>query len=256
MTKKLVRRTQLVTLSIQILNFIGEEQRADHGLDLSGQRVAHLFAEKARQTLDTADFEKLQDFLGTPPETYEIEDLHRLRIFHAAGLLESGEPWNKLVGPSGPEKAQLGLVMHCQSKEGGIRDFWDIESRSIQTLAEKGRSEEFMFSFDWHWRAEIPARGRGPCPATQRTKTVRDLHHVLSCSLLEKLPLRLLIIAGSCPKEQYSKNISNRAKKIELSLTPNLIIEFDLDFRSDGLRHITVYMDHPSASFSRPNSSV
>lgn len=142
MTKKLMRRRQLVTLSNQILKFIGEKQR-----------VAHLFAEKAKQTLHTTDFEKLQDFLCTPPETCNLEDLHRqvlekCRTFYAAELLESGEPWDRLAAPSGPENAQLGLVMHCQSQEGGIGEFWDIESRSIQTLAEKGLNHKFMFGFD------------------------------------------------------------------------------------------------------------
>lgn len=143
---------------------------------------------------------KLQDSLGTPPETYDLEDLPRqvlekIRTFYAAEILGSGEPLNGLAAPSGPENAQSDLVMHCQSKEGEIREFWDIESRSIQTLAAKGLSIEFMFGFDWHWRGETSARGRGPCPATQWTKTLQDLHNALSCSMLEVLPLRLFIIA-------------------------------------------------------------
>lgn len=248
-------------MNTQTLTFTGEKQRPDHGPDLSGQRIAYLFAIKAKQTLHTTEFENLQDFLNTPPETYDLEDLHRkvlekLRIFYAAELLESGEPSNKLAAPSGPENAEFGLIMHCQSKEGAIGEFWDIESRSIQTLAEKGLSKDFVFGFDWHWRGETSARGRGPCPATQWTRTLQDLHNAFSCSVLEILPLRLLVIAGSCPKKQYRKNLSNRAKTIELVLTPNLLIQFDLDFMSNGLRRITAYMDHPSASFFRPNSSV
>ena len=114
---------------------------------------------------------KLQDFLGTPAETYSLEDLHRqvlekFRIFYAAGLLECGEPSDRLAAPSGPENARLGRVMHCQSKEGEIREFWDVERRSIQTLAGQCLSKDFVFGFDWHWRCETSARGRGPCPAT------------------------------------------------------------------------------------------
>ncbi len=52
------------------------------------------------------------------------------------------------------------------------------------------------------------------------------------------------------------KSIEQGPKRIELALTPSLVIQFDLDFRSNGLRRITAYMDHPSASFFRPNSSV
>jgi len=69
----------------------------DHGPDLSGKRIAHLFAERAKQTLHTNEFDRLQDFLNTPPETYDPKDLHKiffekLRAFYAAELLESGQP--------------------------------------------------------------------------------------------------------------------------------------------------------------------
>ncbi|CAD6575372.1 MAG: hypothetical protein ASARMPRED_007205 [Alectoria sarmentosa] len=113
------------------VGFIGEKQRE-----------AHLFAKKAKQSLHTTEFERLQDFLYTPPETYNLEELHRqvleqFRTFYAAEILESGEPSDRLAAPSGPEIAQLGFVMHCQSQEGEIGELWDIESCSIQTLAEK-----------------------------------------------------------------------------------------------------------------------
>lgn len=54
---------------------------------------------------------KLQDFLGTPPETYDLEDLPRQvlekpRTFYAAEILASGEPLDGLAAPSGPENAQ------------------------------------------------------------------------------------------------------------------------------------------------------
>lgn len=51
--------------------------------------------------------------------------------------------------------------MHCQSKEGEIRESWDIESRSIQTLAAKGLSIDFMFGFDWMARGDFCA-WKGP----------------------------------------------------------------------------------------------
>lgn len=60
--------------------------------------------------MDIADFEKLQDFLGTPPETYDLEDLHRqvlekLRTFYAAELVEYGEPSSNLAARFGQENA-------------------------------------------------------------------------------------------------------------------------------------------------------
>ena len=152
--------------------FIGEKSGPDYGQDIPAQRIAYLFAEMAKQTFHTSDFEALQYFLNAPLETCNPEDLHRevlekLRLFYNAELLQSGKPLNKLAAPSGLENAQLGLLMHCQSKAGDIGEFWDMESRSIQMLIEKGLSKDFIFDFDWHWRVETSAGGRGPCPAAQ-----------------------------------------------------------------------------------------
>lgn len=130
--------------------------------------------------MQTTEYEKLQDFLSKPSETYEPEDLHRKILarrhnFYAAGLLESGEPSNRLAAPSGPENVQLGLVKHSQSKEGEIGEFWDIESWSIQILAEKGLGKELMLGFDWQWRGEIVScnststSGQTACDAPPRT---------------------------------------------------------------------------------------
>lgn len=257
----LVGHAQPEILGTLMLIFIGEVQEPDHGLDLSGQRIARLFAEKAEQALHTTEFDMLRDFLSKPLETYDPEDLHRkllakLREFYAAEIQECGGPLNRLAAPSGPESALLGLVMHCQSKEGEIGEFWDNENRSIQLLAKKGLSKEHIYGFDWHWRAETSARGRGSCPAKHWTNNLQRLHNTLSYEILEILPLPLLIIAGSCPKEQYRKTLSNGAKRLKLVLKPYSIIEFDLDFRSNGLRRITAYIDHPSACYFRPNLAV
>ncbi|KAL8732073.1 MAG: hypothetical protein Q9166_003027 [cf. Caloplaca sp. 2 TL-2023] len=136
-----------------MLIFIGEVQEPDYRLDLSGQRIAHLVAEKAEQAFRTTEFDMLLDFLSKPSETSDPEHLHnklqaKLRAFRAAEIQESGESLNRLAAPSRPEGALLGLVMHCQSKEGEIRGFWDIENRSIQIQAKKGLSKEFVYGFD------------------------------------------------------------------------------------------------------------
>lgn len=244
-----------------INNVLEEDTMPLSTLDISGRRIGARFAEEAKKTLSDAEFKDLQHFLtrSTPPR--DAEYLHKqisekLQTFYAAEVLESGEPCNRLASPSGPEDADMGLIMHCQSKEGEIGQFWDMESRSIQTLAEKGLSDEFVFGYDWHWRGEPSCRGRGPCPTTQWTKAQSILHDTLSCDILEILPLPLLIIAGSCTKKQYRKTLSNRARRLELVIAPDSIITFDLDFKSDGLRRITAYIDHPSASFFHPKVSA
>ena len=86
-------------------------------------------------------------------EIFDPKDLHRkplakLRKFYAAEIQESGGPLNRLAAPSGPEGALLGLVMHCQSKEGEIKELWDDKNRSIQMLAKKGLSKECIYGFD------------------------------------------------------------------------------------------------------------
>jgi hypothetical protein len=47
----------------------------------------------------------------------------------------------------------------------------------------------------------------------------------------------------------YRKTLSTRARRVEIVLASNLIIEFDLDFTPDGLTRITTYIPHLSASF-------
>ena len=100
--------------------------------------------------------------------------------------------------------------MHYQSKEGEIKEFWDDENRSIQTLAKQGLSKECIYGFNWRWRAETSARGKGFCPAKRWTDNLQSLHNTLSYEILEILPLTLLIVTGSCPKEHLSQNSLER----------------------------------------------
>lgn len=139
--------------------------------------------------------------------------------------------------------------MHCQSKKGEIGPFWDLESPSIQSLAQKGLGIEFMFGFDWHWRAETSACGRGGCSTDYWTEAQRNLHDTLSSDLLEILPLPLLIVAGGCARMSYCTTLLTRTRRIEIALASNFTIEFDLDFTLDGLKRITTYIPHPSTRF-------
>lgn len=114
-----------------------------------------------------------------------------------------------------------------------------------------------MFGYDWHWRAEISAHGRGTsCPAKQWTSSQRILHDAMSCDLLELLPLPLLIVAGSCPSINYRKTLSTMARSVEVPIMPNLVIPFNLDFRADGLRRIAACIDHPSSLYFNPKRPV
>ena len=136
---------------------------------------------------------------------------------------------------------QVHLDLRCQSKDGEIGPSWDLDSRSIQTLAGAGSSDKFVFGFDWHWRGEHSVRGRGACPATRWTPAQRNLHNVVSYDILEILPLPLLIVAGSCPKKQYRKSLSKMARCLKIVITPNASITFDPAFRIEGLSHYGIY---------------
>jgi len=222
-------------------------------VDISPTTIASLFAEEAEKSLTVAEFKDLLQFLNNRT-SYDAQQFHQLVIekldaFYIAEVQESSEPRNRLARPSGPENADLGLIMHCQSKEGEIGPFWDIESPSIQSLAQKGLSVEFMFGFDWHWRAETSARGRGVCSTNHWTKAQRNIHDTLSSDLLEILPLPLLIVAGGCAKMSYRTTLSTKARRIEIVLASNFSIELDLDFTPNGLKRITTYIPHPATSF-------
>jgi hypothetical protein len=108
-------------------------------VDISPTTIASLFAEEAKKSLTTTEFKDLLQFLNNYI-LYDAQQFHQLVVekldaFYIAEVQESGEPRNRLAAPSRPENANLGLIMHCQSKEGEIGPFWDIESPSIQTLA-------------------------------------------------------------------------------------------------------------------------
>ena len=142
--------------------------------------------------------------------------------------------------------------MHIQTKDGQIGEFWDVESRAIQVSGQKGLHRNSAFAFDWHWRGETTAEQRGSCSTAKWPMVQRELHDELSQDILEILPLPILLIAGTCVRNKYRRTLSNMARRLELAVSPMTSIEVDLDFRADGLRRMTVYMDHPSASDFQP----
>ena len=88
------------------------------GLDLSGKCIARLF-EETQKTLSEKEYEDLQHFLiSESPSTHDSEHFHKyvlakIQTFYAAEVLGSGGPLNRPAAPSGPEDAELDLVMHC-----------------------------------------------------------------------------------------------------------------------------------------------
>jgi len=242
------------------------EAKSPFPSDVSSSQIAPLqiarqFAKKAASILETREVELLIDFLEKPRQIdREIANRvvrSRLDAFYQAEVAATGEPRERLAAPSGPEDAELGIILHCQSKEGHIGKFWDYESPSIQALTAKGLSSEFVYGFDWHWRAEESARrpGRSSCPASAWPRAKRSLHDALSSEILEILSLPWLIVGGACAKENYHRTLSHNSRLLSLSLSSTVNVEFELDIRETSVKRITTYVPHPSSGFFHPSFS-
>ena len=234
---------------------------SDISSQITPSQIARQFAKKAASILETREVELLIDFLEKPRQIdREIANRvvrSRLDAFYQAEVAATGEPRERLAAPSGPEDAELGIILHCQSREGHIGSFWDYESPSIQALTAKGLSSEFVYGFDWHWRAEESARrpGRSSCPARAWPLAKRSLHDALSSEILEILSLPWLIVGGACAKENYRRTLSHNSRLLSLSLSPTVNIEFELDIRETSVKRITTYVPHPSSGFFHPSFS-
>jgi hypothetical protein len=75
----------------------------------------------------------------------------------------------------------------------------------VQTLAAKGYSTDFLYGYDWHWRAEETFIGRGNCSAAKWPQAVKRLHGGLSSSLFTMLPSRFALAGGVCAREHVRK---------------------------------------------------
>ncbi len=116
--------------------------------------MAALFAHQAKTTLSDKKLSDLQRFLSNhistqDPDYLQRRLLDRLQAFYTAELQEFRVSSDRLARLSGPVNADIGVIMHCQSKERAIGDSWDIVSVSTQTLSQKGLSQNFVFSYDW-----------------------------------------------------------------------------------------------------------
>jgi len=144
------QRDEVFFFSANKLKVIVQSQQTADVVDISGPNVATLFAEQAKKNLSTAEFQTLLQFLTRSPPTHDVDYLQgqisvRLEAFYTAEQELTAESPNILAGPSGPKNAEIGLIIHCRSKEGDIGKFWDMESRSLQPLVKKGLSTDFMF---------------------------------------------------------------------------------------------------------------
>jgi hypothetical protein len=228
---------------------------------IDGEAVAAKFAREAHRVLDEAQLQQLLAFLSRCPIRAQRARLNhilsnKLQAFYQAEISASGDDPTRLARPSGPEDAEIGVIMHCQSEEDAIGAFWNTSNFSIRVLADKGLNDDFAFGFDWHWRATDPCRGQGRCPARKWKPIVTALHDAFSQDVLRILPLPFVMIAGACSREKYQQTLSEEAKRLEVAIGPGVKLTFDLDYRGkNGLRRIATYVDHPAAAHFQPQAT-
>jgi hypothetical protein len=166
------------------------------------------------------------------------------------------EDAQEIAQPAGPPDCDLGLILHCQSREGGVTKFWDEGSQTIQLLSKKGLGPDVVFAYDWHWRGEGRARGRkSTCPASCWKKEKLLLHNQMSHRLLEILPLPFLIVGGRCARMNYQKGRERLVKGLNVKLRGDVSITFEILFEDESVRRITAFIDHPVAAMFNLNAA-
>jgi hypothetical protein len=225
--------------------------------DLCGLWIANRFAQEATRSLSQDELAQLLEFLKAPKAgwSHTKEQLHqelteRLENFYSTEVQVSGKGCDRLASPGGPEDADLGIILHLQSEEDAIGNFWDPRSAAIRLLEEKGISDEFTFGYDWHWRAEETCKGRTTCPAERWSRDLRALHSKVSTDILEILPLLFLITGSSCTRKNLYRTLSKATKCLEITIVPPTgVLKLDLDFRRGTLRRMILHVHHPCSGF-------
>jgi len=139
--------------------------------------------------------------------------------------------------------------MHCPpSQNKSSNDFFDNQNPLLKLVMDKGITASNSYGCDWHWRFEPHERHRR-CPVRGYSVKLRSIHEIMTCNLLEALPLPLLVISGSCPWKSYLKTLSSQARHIKVPIRPGVFCSFILDFRPDQLRKISCHIPHPESIF-------
>ncbi|KAK6513418.1 hypothetical protein TWF281_005044 [Arthrobotrys megalospora] len=232
--------------------------------DTGGFTIAKLFSQQAARSLSSEEFSQLLGFLENPQKYHvktqaqlKLELEKRIEKFIEDETKVSMGPRERLGYPSGPEDADIGVILHLQTEEDTIGPFWDKRSATIQLLQQKGFADDFMFGYDWHWRAESTFWGRGTaCPTRKWSHELRKTHNEMSKDVLDILPLPFLVTGSCCTRDNLRKILGEGVKSIEIEIAPPVgVLKFDLDFRRSTLRRIILHVHHPAAGFFGPHKN-
>lgn len=224
-----------------------------------------MFSDNVSEVLSEAEIVKLVEFLEHPDLRCKTRktDLRSLLLkeigeFNAQELEESlGEP-GYLANPAGPKDSDIGLILHISSKENEIRfgTFWNKENSTIALLQQQGLDEQFVYGFDWHWRAESTWRGRTGCPIHRWSVPLHQLHDKFSNKVLSLLPLPFVITGSRCARPAIREHLGENCKTVNIYVSPDSdksFLTFDLEFAQTYLRRIYLHTHHPVAPFRRPS---
>jgi hypothetical protein len=221
---------------------------------ISGNEMLHSLKLSAREELSTNEFKHFSNFL-------EMLEIHKavsnrdlqtvsklLDDFYTAETTISQRPRADLVRPGGVPFATIGLVMHCPSQNRSCQSFFDRQNPSVRLLMDKGFTAVSTYGFDWHWRVEAHQKHR-QCPIKEYSINLKSHHEVMTRTIINLLPLPLLIVTGSCPWNNYLSTLPTSARHIKIPIVQGVVATFVLDFRLRGLKRITCHIPHPESLF-------
>ncbi|KAJ4517713.1 hypothetical protein HRR78_003551 [Exophiala dermatitidis] len=236
---------------------VPSEETSLHGSDLALRFAIEVVSKLHEKELDSfISFLHKEDTHGVTTNLQQLLT-NEIEYFRTQEAGFTKEDAHGIAQPAGNPDCDLGLILHCQSREGGVTKFCDKGSQTIQLLSKKGLGPDVVFAYDWHWRGEGSARGRkSTCPASRWTKEKLQMHHQMSHRLLEILPVPFLIVGGRCAKKHYQEGRKHLAKVLNVKLSGNTSIGFEILFKDQSVRRITAFVDHPVASTFNPNATA
>lgn len=190
---------------ISLLEAEHKQTAQTHLRAISGNEMLHSLKLSAQEGLSTNEFKHFSNFLemlethravSNPDLQTSVSKL--LDDFYTAETTISQRQRAGLVRPGGVPFATIGLVMHCSSQNRSCQSFFDRQNPSVRLLMDKGFTAESTYGFDWHWRAEAYQKYR-KCPIKEYSTNLKSHHEVMTRTVLNLLPLPLLIVTGSCP---------------------------------------------------------
>lgn len=117
----------------------------------------HFLAMFSKAVSETLSLSEIEQFVSTLQYACEIRsdsahlshlvDRRTLRFYEEETSLTNGSR-DRLAAPSGQPIAELGLLMHCQTKHGKVGEFWDEDSQTISLCVTEERPlSRFRFLF-------------------------------------------------------------------------------------------------------------